>query len=76
MPNSPNQMQGSESALDGEDPFFCLLEDDDQVSHLAVESDTLLDPPTDDGADIGKARVIITAEIRPYLITFDGVSFL
>lgn len=76
MPNSPNQMQGSESALDGEDPFFCLLEDDDQVSHLGVESDTLLDPPTDDGADIGKARVIITVEIRPYLITWDSVSFL
>ena len=76
MPNSPNQMQGSESALDGEDPFFCLLEDDDQVSHLAVESDVLLDPPTDDDADIGKARVIITAEVRPYTVTMDSASFL
>jgi len=33
---------------EGKDPFYCLLEDDRLVSHLEVETDTLLDTPTGD----------------------------
>jgi hypothetical protein len=42
---------------DGEDPFFCLLEDDKQVSHISVETDTLLYPRTGDGADLSAAHL-------------------
>ena len=58
-----------------EDPFFCLLEDDKQVSHFAVETDTLLDPPTDDDADYRKAKLVITVELRPYYVTMLNLSF-
>jgi len=69
-------MAGSDVALLGNEPFFCLLEDDDQVSHFAVETDTLLDPPSAGEEDIRRAKLIITAEIRPYLVTWGGLGFL
>ena len=58
-----------------EDPFFCLLEDDDLVSSFAVETDTLLDPPitTDDKL---KVRTIVTVELRPYYATTFNLSFI
>ena len=58
-----------------EDPFFCLLEDDKQVSHFACETDMLLDPPTGNEADIREARVIITVELRPYYVNLFNLSF-
>lgn len=76
MPKSSNEMAGSDVALLGNEPFFCLLEDDDQVSHFAVETDTLLDPPSAGEEDIRRAKLIITVEIRPYLVTWGGLGFL
>ncbi len=58
-----------------EDPFFCLLEDDKMVSHFSVETDTLLDPPTNEEADQRKAKLIITVELRPYYVTTFNLSF-
>ena len=66
---------GSETPAAGEDPFFCLLEDDSQVSHLEVETDTLLDPPTDDRSDDSRARLVVTVELRPYYATMFNLSF-
>lgn len=59
-----------------EDPFFCLLEDDSQVSHLVVETDTLLDPLTNDDADHQKVKLIITVELRPYDVTTLNLSYV
>ena len=64
-PRHANELVGSETPAAGEDPFFCLLEDDSQVSHLEVETDTLLDPPTDDRSDDSRARLVVTVELRP-----------
>jgi hypothetical protein len=58
-----------------EDPFFCLLEDDKQVSHLSVETDRLLDPPTPDAANERKAKIVITVELRPYYVNLFNLSF-
>ena len=59
----------------GEDPFFCLLEDDNQVSGFTVETDTLLDPPnsTDDNRN---AKIVVTVELRPYYSTTFNLSFV
>ena len=76
MPRSPNELVGADTTPGpGEDPFFCLLEDDSQVSQLSVETDTLLDYPTDDDDEQCKARLVITVELRPYRVSMFNLSF-
>jgi hypothetical protein len=43
-PLNENELRGNETPAADEDPFYCLLEDDKLVSHLEVETDTILDP--------------------------------
>jgi len=75
-PRSQNELVGDD-VMPGsdEDPFFCLLEDDNQVSHLSVETDMLLDPEIADEADKLKSRIIITVELRPYYVNLFNLSF-
>lgn len=58
----------------GEDPFFCLLEDDKLISHLSVETDMLLEP-TSSAPNDNDARVVITVRIKPYEVTIGNLSF-
>ena len=74
-PRNATELVGYESPEEGEDPFFCLLEDDSQVTHLEVETDTLLDPPSDDDTDHRRVRLMITVELRPYYATLFNLSF-
>ena len=74
-PRHANELVGNETPAADEDPFFCLLEDDSQVSHLEVETDTLLDSPTDDRLDHSRARLVVTVELRPYYPTLFNLSF-
>lgn len=79
-PQKPNEFVGAKKQpivpLDGEMPFYVLLEDDKQVSHFSVETDTLLDPPADDNeTDQRMAKVIITVELRPLDITLFNLSY-
>ena len=43
MPKSANEIPSDDNPHDGEDPFFCLLEDDSLVTHLSVTTDRLLE---------------------------------
>ena len=55
------------SAGDLDNPFFCLLEDDGQVTRLVVESDILLEPKTRSAEDDARqVKLIINVEIKPY----------
>jgi hypothetical protein len=74
-PQSANEIPLGAEPRAGDDPFFCLLEDDKFVSHFAVETDTLLDPITDDDADRRKVKLVITVELRPYHVTSFNVAF-
>ncbi len=75
-PRNGQELRGNEKPDQGEDPFFCLLEDDKLVTQLAVETDTLLDPPLNKGdADLRQVRVIITVELKPYDVTLFNLSF-
>jgi hypothetical protein len=56
-----------------EDPFFCLLEDDKYLNHVAVETANLLDVP--DNSDRSYADVRIKVSIRPDNLIFDNVGF-
>lgn len=60
---------------DGENPFFVLLDDDRQVTHLEVETDSALLPSPKDPNDLSYARIIITVDIRPYYVSMFNLSW-
>lgn len=74
-PHNASELAGNEVPAEGEDPFYCLLEDDKQMSHLSVETDRLLDPPTGKNADASLAHLVITVTVRPYYNTLLNLSF-
>jgi len=74
MPEQKNQMNDS-GPDEGEKPFFCLLQKDNLVTHIDLESDTLLDEPIGEKAEASWVRAIITATVRPYYFTFDNVNY-
>lgn len=75
-PHGSNELAGNEVPLDGEDPFFVLLEDDKVVTGLTVETDTLLDPPeATPEADKRRVHLVITVELKPYDVTMFNLSF-
>ncbi|MGM4923380.1 hypothetical protein AB8A31_10780 [Tardiphaga sp. 804_B3_N1_9] len=75
-PKSANELQGNETPGADEDPFFVLLEDDDLVSQISVETDTLLIPPSGNAdADRRQVCLVITVELKPYDVTMFNLSF-
>jgi hypothetical protein len=75
-PLNANELRGNETPGEGEDPFYCLLEDDKLVSHLEVETDTILDPPKNNSPEeLRRVRTVITVEIKPYYVTLFNLSF-
>ena len=74
-PRSPNELQDVPPPSADETPFYCLLEDDSQVTHFEVETDTLLNPMTDSDADHRKSHLIITVDLKPYDINMFNLSF-
>lgn len=44
MPSSPSDLPPSAQPVNGENPFFCLLEDDSLISKVTVATDRLLEP--------------------------------
>jgi hypothetical protein len=75
-PENGNELRGNETPRIDEDPFFCLLENDNLVSHFAVETDMLLDEEVPDASDDkSRVRLVITVELRPYLTTYFNMAF-
>jgi hypothetical protein len=75
-PRSQSELIGADATpTSDDDPFFCLLEDDAQVSRLIVETDTLLDPPIGPNLHHSETRLVITVELRPYEVTLFNLSF-
>lgn len=52
----------------GEDPFYCLMEDDSLVGNVSITTDTLLQPtPKSHGFhDTHDARIVVAVSIRGY----------
>ena len=64
MPQQLPELGGATPGED-EDPFFCLLEDDQHVFDLSVETDRLLIPPEPEASDNPHAAVaIISVHVR------------
>lgn len=75
-PEGASELRGNEIPAEGEDPFFCLLEDDSLVSGLAVESDRLLEPPKGRKDEHRReVHVVVTADVRPIDVTNFNLSF-
>jgi hypothetical protein len=63
---------------DGENPFHCLLQNDRDISALAVETDHLLGAARSDAttsADNATVHLVITVDIRPYYTTERNAGF-
>lgn len=73
-PSGSSQLRNNEEPGVGEDPFYCLLQDDKLVSGLTVETDTLLLPPKE-SEDMSYVCAIVTADIKPYQITGLNLGF-
>jgi hypothetical protein len=73
-PHNANELRGNETPGPGEDPFFCLLEDDDLVTALSVETDILLDPPNGDAGQ-SQVKIVISVELKPNNVTMFNLSF-
>jgi hypothetical protein len=71
-PRYAHELVGNERPADGEDPFFCLMEDDSQVDRFTVETDQLLGT-SEAGDQI--AHLIITVDVRPFYVTTFNLSF-
>jgi hypothetical protein len=75
MPKGANELKGHETPAAGEDPFFCLLEDDNLVTALSVESGMLLDPPVaGDGGD-SRVKLVVSVELKPDDVTMFNLGF-
>ncbi|MGH7239183.1 MAG: hypothetical protein ACREHG_03845 [Candidatus Saccharimonadales bacterium] len=74
IPANGSELVGNEVSRADENPFFCFLEDDEQVTQLSVQTDTLLDPPTNrDGLFVS---LVVTVDIRPFYPTMFNLSFV
>ena len=72
-PIEMNQMQGV--TIDrGNSPYYVLLENDDLISGVTVETDDLLDPPSEAGDDDSYVRVLITVTTRTHTVTFENIG--
>lgn len=80
----PTKSQGPPKTKEGvdlppskdEQPFFyVLLADDKLITHLEVETDTALDPNPDNEKDEDFVRLLISVEIRPYLVDPVNLNF-
>jgi hypothetical protein len=73
----PDANQGYDSVVpsDGETPFYCLLQDDNLISKVTVETDQLLQD-LDTPPSVHDARLIITVRLQPYEFTFGNIAFV
>jgi hypothetical protein len=75
IPKSGQELAGNEKPAEGEDPFFCLLEDDDLVTGLTVQADMLLDPPIKDDGGNARVKLVISVELKPDDVTMFNLGF-
>ncbi len=74
MPREASQLGPYTTPGEGEEPFFCLLEDDSVITKATVESDRLLQPVSDPPNE-SDARVVITVRLRAGRVNADNIGF-
>jgi len=74
MPTNAGQIGPYKTPGPDQDPFYVLLADDKLVSHLAVETDTMLES-VNGKFDPNHARIVITAKIKPSIVSLENLNF-
>jgi hypothetical protein len=72
MPQNDSELGPYLAPDDGEDPFYCLIDDDKLFTHVSVATDVLLEQINGDDSD---ARLIIDVKISPHRVTMFNLSF-
>jgi hypothetical protein len=74
MPRDASQLGPYAEPDSGEDPFYCLLEDDSVITKATVESDRLLEPISTPSNE-NDARVVITVRLRAGRVNASNIGF-
>lgn len=74
VPRTEAELVGNGVPLPGEDPFYCLLADDDLVTGISVEMNQLFDYPAESPDTF--VKLVISVEIEPYSVGFDNLHYL
>jgi hypothetical protein len=77
-PRNIGQLGKSQNPGQGEDPFYCLLEDDGLITHVSVRTGMLLEPTPaalSKNGLINDARIVIDVTARPYTLTMGNIGF-
>jgi hypothetical protein len=74
MPREASQLGPYLVPDSGEDPFFCLLEDDSVITKATVESDGLLEPISNPPNE-NDARIVITVRLRAGRVNASNIGF-
>ena len=72
VPNDPSALPEGVSLTADEDPLFCLFEDDNLITSLAIKTDRLLEPD----ASPGLAVLLIHVRTRPTLGTYLNLGLM
>lgn len=73
IPDDCNEVDGAPE--EGEDPFFCLLQNDSLVTELSVVTDRLL-TPLKDGQHPNEVVLIIKVKVKGTVSNVAGLSLI
>ena len=71
-PLEPSDLPAGAMPAEGEDPFFCLFEDDSLITGLSVETDRLLEPSFSQS----EALLLIKVRLSATTVTLGNVGLL
>ncbi len=75
LPNQMNQLPSTASPTGGEGPFLCLLEDDDLVTAVRIESERLYEPSDSHIGNHVRLTIRVTIKAQEFSwITLDTVA--
>jgi hypothetical protein len=75
IPRSADELGKYQTPGDGEDPMYCLVENDVLISKVTVETDLLLEP-TGKCPGYNDARLIVGVKLRPYGVSTYNLDFV
>jgi len=72
---SPTKDGKSFPPQEGEEPFYVLMDDDRQITHLEVETDMALEVSEENEKNESFVRLVVSVEIRPSVLTMLNLIF-
>jgi hypothetical protein len=70
-----NEEYVKKAATDDEKPFYCLLEEDQLITKLSVETDQMLEFVTPGEGHLNDVRLTITVHLWPYAMHLGNLEF-